>query len=220
MMQESPRTYVPAAGKDLFLPLYDIMTKLMGADRARRVLLEQADLRPGQLVLDVGCGTGTFAVLLKRLHPRIEVVGLDPDPKALARARRKAQQSATPVEFVQGFSDALQFPAHSFDHVFSSYMFHHLEADQKEQTLREIGRVLKPGGCLHLLDFAGPDSTDRGLVPRLFHFHDRLKDNTQTRILALMSAAGFDDAKVVGQRKVLFGFSQVVYYRACVGEHS
>ena len=85
-MVESSRTYLPAAGRDWRLPLYDPFVKLLGGDAARRVLLDQAGLRPGQRVLDVGCGTGTLATLIKQLHPEVEVVGLDPDPKALARA--------------------------------------------------------------------------------------------------------------------------------------
>ena len=88
------RTYLPAAGKDSLLPLYDVMTRLMGADKARLELLERAKIRPGHRVLEVGCGTGSLLIQLKRLCPDTEVVGLDPDPKALARARRKAARAA------------------------------------------------------------------------------------------------------------------------------
>src|SRR5262249_52684007 len=143
-ISEARRTYLPAAGHDWFLPLYDPFVKLLGGDRARRALLQQAVIRPGHHVLDVGCGTGTFAVLMKRLHPDAEVVGLDPDPKALARALRKAQREAAPVRFEQGFANRLPYPDASFDEVFSSFMFHHLPAEEKEPTLREVRRVLKP----------------------------------------------------------------------------
>jgi ubiquinone/menaquinone biosynthesis C-methylase UbiE len=115
MLEQSQRTYLPAAGRDSFLPLYDLLTKLTGADQARKVLLGQAHLRAGQRVLDVGCGTGTLAVLIKRLYPRVTVVGLDPDPRALARARRKAKRAALSVRFDQGFSDELPYAEASFD---------------------------------------------------------------------------------------------------------
>ena len=84
MMSESTRTYLPAAGHDWSLPLYDPIVKLLGGDKVRRFLLDQAPLQPGQRVLDIGCGTGTLAILSKRLHPDVEVVGIDPDPKARA----------------------------------------------------------------------------------------------------------------------------------------
>jgi ubiquinone/menaquinone biosynthesis C-methylase UbiE len=83
MTARSERAFLPAAGHDFLLPIYDPFTKLFGFDQARRVLLDQAALQPSHRVLDVGCGTGTLAVLIKRLYPSIDVVGLDPDPKAL-----------------------------------------------------------------------------------------------------------------------------------------
>src|SRR5207249_10176352 len=100
-MMESSRTYFPAAGHDWSLPLYDPIVKLLGGDAARRALLEQAGLRPGQRVLDVGCGTGTLATLIKQLYPDVAVVGLDPDPKALARARRKAAPARLSTQSAQ-----------------------------------------------------------------------------------------------------------------------
>src|SRR5437867_165260 len=117
---EPRRRYLPAAGHDWCLPLYDPFVKLLGGDRARRALLDQARIRSGDRVLDIGCGTGTFIVLIKRLHPDVEVVGLDPDPKALARAERKARREALSIRFDRGFSDRLPYLDGSFDRVFSS----------------------------------------------------------------------------------------------------
>jgi len=108
MMSESTRTYLPAAGHDWALPLYDPIVKLLGGERARRILLDQATLQPGYRVLDIGCGTGTLAILSKRLHPAVTIVGIDPDPKALARARRKASCAAVSIQFDQDFGDDRQ----------------------------------------------------------------------------------------------------------------
>jgi ubiquinone/menaquinone biosynthesis C-methylase UbiE len=208
------RSYIPAAGHDLFLPFYDLITTLMGFDEARRALLDSAELRPGHSVLDVGCGTGSFVTLLKRLYPQVDVVGLDPDGKALARARRKAEGAAVSVEFVQGFSDALKYPDASFDRVFSSFMFHHLETHEKERTLREVCRVLKPGGRLHLLDFDVPRSGAQHLVSRLLYSHGYLRDNTESQIVAFMNQAGFRDAKRVAGRAAFFGLGYAGHYEA------
>jgi ubiquinone/menaquinone biosynthesis C-methylase UbiE len=210
---QSPKSYLPAAGHDAFLPLYDVMTALLGADGARRALLDLAPLRAGHRVLDIGCGTGSFVALLKRRYPEVEVVGLDPDPKALARARRKAERAHVSVRFDQGFSDELEYPTASFDLVFSSFMFHHLQGDTKQKTLRETRRVLKPGGRLCLLDFEEPHSHR---LPSLLHFQGRLGENTESNILALMTQAGFAHPKKIGGRAVLFGFGHAGYYEASV----
>src|SRR5215475_11368724 len=101
---EEQRTYIPAATYDWLLPLYDVFGKLFGTEAAHRQLVDQADIEPNHQVLDIGCGTGNLTLLVKRLHPRAEVVGLDPDPKALARAQRKAEEGGFAVRFDRGFS--------------------------------------------------------------------------------------------------------------------
>jgi len=208
---EGRRSFLPAAGHDWLLPFYDPFVKLFGGDKARRTLLDQATIRAGQRVLDVGCGTGTFAISIERLHPNVEVVGLDPDPRALDRAERKARREAVSVRFDRGFSDRLPYPDASFDRVFSSFMFHHLSANEKEPTLCEIRRVLRPGGSFHLLDFGGSHEK-RGLLTRFIHSSHRLADNSEERILELMARAGFAEAKTIGCRAFLF--ARIAYYAA------
>jgi ubiquinone/menaquinone biosynthesis C-methylase UbiE len=211
-MDESRRIYIPAAGYDWALPLYDPIVKLLGGDRARKALLDQADIQTGHRVLDIGCGTGALVTIIKRLHPDVDVVGLDPDPKALTRARRRAERAAVTIQLDQGFSDELPYSDASFDRVFSSFMLHHLQAGEKEKTLREVRRVLKPGGSLHLLDFGGPESGQNGFLACLFHSSHSLKDNFDSRIIALMSQAGLANPKLVRRRAMLFG--KIAYYPA------
>ena len=210
------KTYLPAAGHDWALPLYDPLVKFLGVDTVRSVLLNQAAVRASHRVLDIGCGTGTMAILIKRLYPGTDVVGLDPDPRALARARRKAKRSGLSVLFDQGSSDNLPYPDACFDRVFSSFMFHHLQADQRETTLSEVRRVLKPGGSFHLVDFEGPDKGSRGWLTRLFHSSQRLKDNSEGRVLALMNHAGFQAAKKLLDGRLLFGALRIGYFQASV----
>ena len=101
------------------------LVKLLGGDSARRVLVEHADLQPGQRVLEVGCGTGTLLMLITRAQPGLELTGLDPDARALARAKRKADAASVPMRLDRGFSDALPYSDASFDRVFSCFMLHH-----------------------------------------------------------------------------------------------
>ena len=211
---EEPRTtYLPGLGHDRLLPLYDPLQKVLGVASAHRPLVDQAEIRPGHRVLEIGCGTGNLAILIKRLHPGTQVVGLDPDPKALARARRKAEREALSVQLDLGFAEELPYPDGSFDRVFSAFMFHHLEADGKVKTLREVRRVLKPGGSLHLLDLGGAKMRSDGVMARLQHRSDRLRDNFGVRIPTLMRETGFMDPMEVAHRVTIF-IGRVTYYRA------
>ena len=211
-MHDVQRTYLPAAGSDWALPFYDPFVKLLGGDGVRRTLVKQADLRTGHRVLDIGCGTGTLVTLIKRVNPDVSVVGLDPDPKALTRARGKAAQAGVSIQFDQGFSDELPYSEGSFDRVFSSFMFHHVSADQREKMLHEVWRVLSPIGSLHLLDFDFSEGHPQGVLARWLHSSHRLKDNSGSPILQLMKVAGFANSKKVGGGAFLFGHLRFSYY--------
>lgn len=204
-MEAARRTFIPAAGRQWSLPLYDPLVKLIGGERARRRFMEQAEIRGGQRVLDVGCGTGSLMVAAGRLGPSAELVGIDPDPTALERARRKARRAGARVQFDQGFADALPYRDASFDRVLSSFMFHHLRGTEKVEMLREARRVLKPGGSLHLLDFAGPGPGNQGPIARWVRSRPLLLDNAEDRIVTLMRQAGFEDPRRSGGGSVAFG---------------
>ncbi|MEE9281928.1 MAG: methyltransferase domain-containing protein [Myxococcota bacterium] len=208
-MSSESRSFVPAAGHDWLLPFYDPLCRLLGAGRHLAAFVAEADLQPGHRVLDVGCGTGNLTLLTKRLHPDLEVVGLDPDPKALARARRKADRAGLTVQLDLGFSQELPYPDASFDRVLSSFMFHHLDRDTKAATLRETRRVLAPGGSLHLLDFGGHS---HGWLARLFHSSDELRDNAEDRVLSLLREAGLANPEDVAHRAMILG--GIISYRA------
>ncbi len=208
------KDYLPAMGHDRLLPLYDLLYRLLGIASVHRPLVDQAGIRPGHRVLEIGCGTGNLAFLAKRLHPDAEVVGLDPDPKALARARRKAGRKALSVRLDLGFAQELPYPDASFDRVLSAFMFHHLGPAEKVEALREVRRVLTPGGSLHLLDFGGEESRPDGFVARLFNRSERLRDTFGDSIPTLMREAGFADAAEVAHRVTMVG--SFAYCRATV----
>jgi ubiquinone/menaquinone biosynthesis C-methylase UbiE len=211
-MSHANHAYLPAAGRDLFLPLYDPMVKLLGANRARKKLFDQAAVQPQHRILDIGCGTGTFAVAVKGWLPDAEVVGLDPDPKALARGRRKALRARVSIRFDEGFANALSYADASFDRVFSSLMFHHLPHDAKLGALREVRRVLSPGGSLHLLDFEQEGAQSHNPIARWLHSSKRLEDNRGEQILRWMHEAGLADPHVVDSDRPIFG--KIVYFAA------
>lgn len=198
---DGPRQdYVPGMGHHRLLPLYDPLQRLLGVPAAHRRLVDQASIGPGHRVLEIGCGTGNLALLVKRLHPGTEVVGLDPDPKALGRARRKAGREALAVRLDRGFAEELPYPDASFDRVLSAFMFHHLGPEAKGKALREVRRVLKPGGSVHLLDVGSGTGRPAGFFARLAHRSERLRDNVGDRIPTLLREAGFADAKEITHR--------------------
>ena len=207
----SQREFLPAAGRDVFLPLYDPLVGLMGFDSARRELISCANIKPAQRVLDIGCGTGTLAVKLKRQHETVQVVGLDPDRKALRRARLKA--TGVSVQFDQGFADELPYERESFDRVLSSFMFHHLNELERENMLVEVLRVSKPGCLFHFVDFIIDDASP-GFFDRLFRSHAQMKANSEERILGLMGHIGFTNPVKVKEGNMLFGLLRTAYYQA------
>src|SRR5262245_10801247 len=177
MPADTHRRFLPAAGRGWALPFYDLVVRLMGGDAARARLLDQAALEPGQRVLDLGCGTGTLLIEVKRRQPTVDAVGLDPDPAALARARRKAERAGVRVRLDEGFGDALPYEDSSFHRVLSSFMLHHLEPGTKAATLREAHRVLAPGGTLHLVDFGGAGPARHGGLGGWLSHRHRLREN-------------------------------------------
>ena len=214
--KEPRKPYLPAMGHDRLLLLYDPLQRLLGMGSVHRWLVDQARIQVDQRVLEIGCGTGNLTILIKRLHPDAEVVGIDPDPKALARAQRKAGREALLVHLDRGFAEELPYPDASFDRMLSALMFHHLGPEEKEKALKEARRVLKPGGSLHLLDFGGAKVRSDGFVARLHaRLHRRsahLRDNFGDRIPTLMREAGFADPTEVAHRITIIG--GLIYYRA------
>ncbi len=201
--------YLPAAGRDAFLPFYDILSSALGVPKLHRALIDRAELADGQVALEIGCGTGTLCLRAKQAHPGVRVVGLDPDPLALARARRKTG-GLTGIRFEQGYAQRLPFDDAAFDRVLSSLMLHHLDDDGKAASLAEALRVLRPGGSLYVLDMTGDLHGVHGLMARrMSRSGHRAGDDDLPRLLA---AAGFACDEVATHRHRVMG--RVAFYRA------
>src|SRR5262249_56703632 len=93
----------------------------------------------------------------RRVGATGRVVGVDPGPRQIARARAKAARGSVPVDFQLGVIEQLAFPDATFDVALSTLMLHHLPEDLKRRGIAEIARVLKPGGRLIIADFRPPD---------------------------------------------------------------
>jgi ubiquinone/menaquinone biosynthesis C-methylase UbiE len=210
------------------LALYDAISWL-GGRTAHRKLVAVADLAPGQTVLEVGCGTGNLLLAAARAQPGATMVGLDPDPAALDRARAKAARRGVPLRLEQGYADDLPHADGSVDRVLSAFMFHHLPAGAKEAMLREVRRVLAPGGALYLVDFEGLPRAYRLFAPVMRvlghgHGHGHGDDdatptpvaNDAATVRSLLTAAGFTDVAAIETADSPFG--RWISHRAVRGD--
>jgi SAM-dependent methyltransferase len=207
------RPFLPGMSRTWLLPLYDPLTRLLGIRRIHRRLLDQAGLRPGQRVLEIGCGTGNLLLAAKRTQPAVTVVGVDPDLTALARAHRKARRRGLGVQLDRGYADQLPYADDSVDVVLSSFMLHHVPADQREPALREVRRVLRPGGALHLVDIGGAAAPADGWIARRAHRHELTRDGLGAGIPDLLRQAGFTDVSETGS-DVRRHVGRFAFYRA------
>ncbi|GLY47422.1 class I SAM-dependent methyltransferase [Lentzea sp. NBRC 102530] len=188
------RDYLPGMGKHYLLPFYDLLHRVSALGRVHAEMVALARLRPGQRVLDVGCGTGNLLRATAKRHPDVELFGVDPDLKMLARAERKLRTAGARLD--RGYAQELRFPDASFDVVFSSLMLHHLDTSSKDEMLAEVRRVLKPQGLLVLAD-------------AVFHHHgtskEHLQDNVGDAVPKRIEAAGFTAEPTVLHKLRMFG---------------
>jgi ubiquinone/menaquinone biosynthesis C-methylase UbiE len=168
---------------------YDLLVWLLTRrrDRAfREQLADLAHLSPGESVLDIGCGTGTLAIVAKRrVGAGGHVVGIDASPRMIARATLKAARAYVDVSFQTAVVEALPFSDAQFDVVLSTLMLHHLPRKLRRQCAREIRRVLKPQGRVLAIDFASGQRQSGFL--RHFHRHGHVDP---AEIIALLEDVG------------------------------
>ena len=136
-------------------------------------------------MLDVGCGTGALLRQASGRFPECELFGVDPAP-GMVKAAQEAGGSSRRLRFAVAFAQDLPFPDAFFDVVVSTISFHHW--GEQAAGLRDVGRVLRPGGFLVLADILAVSL----LRPFFFLGHMRNRFHTPAEIEGLLTAAGFD----------------------------
>ena len=194
-----PADYLPAVRFDFLTPLFDVFVRATTRERTiKQKLLDQARLDDDLDLLDVGSGTGTLAIWAKQRASGVRIRGLDGDPAIIAQARRKAGRAGVEIPFDEGLSYDLPYADASFDRVLSSLFFHHLVLRDKQRTIAEIARVLRPGGELHVADWGEPRSLPAkigAVAIRRFDGDEPTRDNLAGRLPELFEAGGLVGAR-------------------------
>lgn len=208
------RRFLPALSYRWLTPLYDPLVRWTTHERAvKAALLDQADLRAGDQVLDLACGTATLTIAAKQRHPEARIVGLDSDGDILRQAREKTRRAGLSLRFDEALSHRMPYGDDLFNVVMSSLFFHHLDREAKLATLAEVRRVLKPGGELHIADWGKPGGVVmRGafLLVQMLDGFDTTADNVAGRLPDMMRSSGFRD--VCEQRRFATPLGTVALY--------
>ena len=209
MRQPDDSKYVPALGFRWLTPYYDIAVGVTTRERTfKQALIRQANIEPGQHVLDLACGTGTLSIWIKEAYPQTDVVGVDGDSAILSLAARKAEQAAVLVQFDEAMSYDLPYSDAHFDRVVSSLFFHHLSWEDKGRTVQEIYRILRPGTQLHVADWGkATNIVTRGLFvfTQLLDGFKNTQDNVTGKLIELFEHAGFVEVSQRQTFSTIFG---------------
>lgn len=186
------RTFKPALAYNVLTPLYDRIVTLLGfGEPFKAHVAKLANVKPGETVLDVACGSGMVLKVLETEGLASRLVGIDPDPEILATAQRKMGEG---VELMEAFAQDLPFDDRTFDVVISSLAFHHMPDDVKRHAAAEIKRVLKPHGRFLLADFGKPEGAVETFLLRLgsiFDGRSNMRANLAGELPGLLEDAGF-----------------------------
>ena len=205
-VNSKPVTYIPALRFNHLTPFFDSFLKWAAKEETfKPELVKQARIQKNSRVLDLGCGTATLTILIKKMQPEAEVTGIDIDQTVLEIAKEKAARAGVDITLDLGTAFRLPYPDNYFDQVASSLMFHHLTRENKIRTLKEVLRVLNPNGQLHVADLGKPQNALMRL-PSVFMGHlEESLDNVNGMLPKMFKIVGFEGVEETARIMTMFG---------------
>ena len=201
--------YVPAAGHRALTRVYDPVMAVTMRERDWRPKLRDAvsaSVPQGGTFVDVGAGTGTLAIAFSAARPDAIVIAVDGDDEALGIARSK--DGADRVEWTTGFAGELPFEDGAADAVAVSLLLHHLDTPAKLDALRDIHRILGPGGSIHVADWGKPRDPVIGaafFALRLIDGFSNTSAHAEGLIPGLLVEAGFGEPVISDRLRTTWG---------------
>ncbi len=203
-------------------PSYDAYMRKMTLGREaalREITVRLAQIKPGDSVLEVGCGTGSLTLAAKRqAGPSGKVAGIDIIPAMIEISQHKAEQAHLDITFQLGSINDIPFPENQFDVVLCSFMIFHMSEDTRRKGIAEIYRVLKPHGRLLTIDLAMPTQWLQRAIARRVIFQGGLEHELR-ELLPLMEAVGFSDLACGPVKFSIRGLSILAFVRGCAGKN-
>lgn len=199
MTNSKTSDFTPALGSIGSIRLYDRVIALLTREKHWRGKLI-AVLTPleADIIVDIGAGTGSLAILIKKIQPSVRMIAIDPDPEIEKIAENKAAKAGTDLEFISAMGDAdldhLIAPG-TVDKVVSSLVLHQCPIPIKKRILGNAFRMLKPGGILYISDYGRQRSVLMKLAFNLVRMTDGYDDtraNKEGKLPDYISEAGFN----------------------------
>lgn len=218
LQQHPAASFTPAAGVSWLTPLYDLGIVLLTRERRwRSALMNQMRPAAGDVIADVGCGTGSLLVRLGKREPGAHLIGVDPDEAILARARTKAAKAGVALELHRGFAGEIDsiLAGRGVTKVVSSLVLHQVPMEEKVKAFRAMRALLHAGGEVHIADYGYQRSRlmrmlFRCVVQRL-DGRENTEPNARGILPELMRAAGI--AEVTERAAIPTATGSISLYR-------
>ncbi len=205
--------FIPALKYRILTPIYDTFLRVvMKETEIKTRLIMQLSPEDNERILDFGCGTGTLMLMIKKTRPGCVVYGIDIDPQVLEIAEKKSHHEGVEVHLILYNGITLPFADETIDKVVTSFVLHHLSTEEKFRIFKEIYRVLKKSGEMHILDFGIQRTFYTRLLTSVTKLFEPIEDNILGKIPEYLVISGFENVEELHSENTLVG--AVSFYRS------